>query len=73
MKKMTNVTLDLIYRDLDFIKQKIITIDNELEDISNDLHDVRPEYLEKLEKIRKGKFHKFKSKEEFSSFLENEI
>jgi|TARA_B100001971_G_C17936767_1_gene405548 hypothetical protein len=65
--------LNKIHEDLDFIKQKVIVMDNELEDISNDLHKVRPEYLEKLKKIKKGKFHSFSTKKEFLDFLENEI
>lgn len=36
-----------IQKDLEFIKSKLIVIDNEIEDISNDLHEVRPEYIKK--------------------------
>ena len=68
----TNVLIK-IHKDLEFIKQKVVVIDNELEDISKDLHIVRPEYLKKLEKIQKEKFHSFNSKEEFLEFLDNEI
>jgi len=68
----TNVLIK-IHKDLEFIKQKVVVIDNELEDISKDLHIVRPEYLKKLEKIQQGKFHSFDSKEKFLEFLDNEI
>jgi len=68
----TNVLIK-IHKDLEFIKQKVVVMDNELEDISKDLHIVRPEYLKKLEKIQKEKFHSFNSKEEFLEFLDNEI
>ena len=68
----TNVLIK-IHKDLEFIKQKVVVMDNELEDISKDLHIVRPEYLKKLEKIQKEKFNSFNSKEEFLEFLDNEI
>ena len=68
----TNVLIK-IHKDLEFIKQKVVVMDNVLEDISKDLHIVRPEYLKKLEKIQKEKFHSFNSKEEFLEFLDNEI
>lgn len=42
----TNI-LAKIQKDLEFIKSKLIVIDNEIEDISNDLHEVRPEYIKK--------------------------
>ncbi|MBI2507401.1 hypothetical protein HYV89_00420 [Candidatus Woesearchaeota archaeon] len=70
---MENKVLLRIHEDLEFIKQKVIVMDNELEDISKDLHIVRPEYLKKLEKIQQGKFHSFDSKEKFIEFLDNEI
>ena len=35
--------------------------------------EVRKSYLKKLEGIKRGKFHSFKSKGEFMNFLENEI
>ena len=62
-----------IHKDLEFIKQKVIVMDSELEDISKDLHIVRPEYLKKIEEIQKGKFYSFDSKEKFFGFLDNEI
>ncbi|WP_347273055.1 hypothetical protein [Candidatus Kuenenia sp.] len=42
----TNI-LAKIQKDLEFIKSKLIVIDNGIEDISNDLHEVRPEYIKK--------------------------
>ena len=70
---MEQELLNKISKDLEFVKQKVIIMDNELEDISNDLHKVRPSYLEKLKKIKKGKFHSFDTKKEFLDFVENEI
>ena len=65
--------LSRIYEDLSFLKEKMSVMDNELEDISNDLHRVRPQYLEKLETIRKGGFKTFNRKEKLLDFLDNEI
>ncbi len=70
---METELLSRIHEDLDFIKKKVVIIDNELEDISSDLHKIKPEYLKKLEMIKKGKFHSFKTKEDFLHFLENEM
>ncbi len=72
-EKMEANVLLKIHKDLEFIKQKVIVMDNELEDISKDLHIVRPDYLKKLEKIQRGKFSSFNSKEKFLEFLDNEI
>ncbi|MEK6950785.1 MAG: hypothetical protein AABX13_03615 [Nanoarchaeota archaeon] len=63
----------LLRQDLEFIKRKVIDIDVELEEIHDDLHQVRPEYLEKLERIKKEPGKKFTSKEEFLDYLEHEL
>ena len=56
---VTNI-LAKIQKDLEFIKSKIIVIDNELEDISNDLHEVRPEYIKRLgDWTKRGNFPLF--------------
>lgn len=39
--------------DLDFLKEKIIEIEESLELIDSELHPVRKEYLEKLDEIKK--------------------
>lgn len=44
--------LQRIASDLDFLKTKIISIEETIEDIDNDLH-VKPEYIRKLESIKK--------------------
>ncbi|KPQ44906.1 MAG: hypothetical protein MPEBLZ_00511, partial [Candidatus Methanoperedens nitroreducens] len=36
--------LQKIASDLDFLKTKIISIEETIEDIDNDLHHVKPEY-----------------------------
>ena len=45
--------LERIASDLDFLKKKIISIEETIMDIDNDLHHVKPEYIRKLEAIKK--------------------
>jgi len=45
--------LNKIASDLDFLKMKILSIEETVEDIDNDLHHVKPEYIRKLESIKK--------------------
>ena len=67
----TNI-LAKIQKDLEFIKSKIIVIDNELEDISNNLHEVRPEYIKKIKQLeKKGKFSSFSSVDELRNEIEH--
>ncbi len=55
--------------DVSVLKQKINVIEEELYDISADLHDIRPGYIKKLKKIEKGKFL---SRKDFEKSLEEE-
>jgi len=45
--------LERIASDLDFLKKKVTEIEESIEDINIDLHHVKPEYLKKLEIIKK--------------------
>lgn len=66
MGEYENVTLNMLYQKLEVIEQ-------ELKEISEDLHRVKPEFVEKLKKIEKGKFHTFKNVEEMEKHIdENE-
>lgn len=57
-----------IESDMRFLKRKVSFMEKELDEIYNSLHEVRPEYLKKLERIeKKGKFI---SSEEFERQLE---
>jgi hypothetical protein len=60
--------LEQIARDVSEVKQKIGLIEQELSEICEDLHEVKPEYLEKLKRIDGGKFL---SREEFEKTLED--
>ncbi len=42
-----------ILNELAFLKEKILKIEMEVGEINDDIHQVRPEYLEKLEAIKK--------------------
>lgn len=45
--------LEKIAADLNFLKNKVIEIGEYLEDLDIDLHRVKPEYIKKLEEIKK--------------------
>jgi hypothetical protein len=45
--------LERIVSDLDFLKKKVVQIEENIEDINMDLHHVKPEYIKKLEVIKK--------------------
>ena len=47
--------------DLSFLKKKILSIEQRVEEIDDDLHELRPEYREKLKKIEAGKFQSYKT------------
>ncbi|NQE52236.1 hypothetical protein C5S29_01485 [ANME-1 cluster archaeon GoMg3.2] len=59
--------LEKIADDVSFLKDRIIRIEEELNEINSELHEVRPEYMEKLKRIDKGKFL---TREEFEKELE---
>jgi len=63
MNGNVNVTLDMVYRKLEAIEE-------EVKEISEDVHRVKPEYVAKLEKIEKGKTRQFKNVEEMDKYLE---
>lgn len=44
--------LNNVLEGINFLKQKVLVIEAELSDIGEDIHELRPEYLEKLHKIQ---------------------
>lgn len=62
--------LQQVAEDLIFLKEKIVSIEEGLKDIDADLHQVKPSYLKKLEKIKKGKFHSYNSITEIRKDIE---
>jgi len=59
--------LEKIADDVSFLKDRILHIEEELNEINSELHEVRPEYTEKLKRIDK---RKFLTREEFEKELE---
>lgn len=65
--------LKQIQSDLSFIKQKVSIIEEEVDAISGDIHELRPEYVKKLQEIeKKGKFLSFKNVDELRKSIESE-
>jgi hypothetical protein len=67
-RKMETININLlkqIAEDLKFVKKELVIIKDEIKDIGL---EVRPEYLEKLNKIEKGRFL---SRKEFEKELAN--
>jgi len=62
-----------VQEQLSLLLEKVSKIELSVEEINDDLHQVKPSYLKKLEKIKRGKMHHFENKEDFLHFLENEI
>ncbi|MCX9025268.1 MAG: DUF2683 family protein [Candidatus Methanoperedens sp.] len=64
--------LKQIQSDLSFIKQKVSIIEEEVDAISGDIHELRPEYVKKLQEIeKKGKFISFKNVDELRKSIES--
>jgi hypothetical protein len=62
MGESENVTLEMLY-------QKLQVIEEEIKEINEDLHKVRPGFVQKLKKIEKGKSHSFKNIEEMEKHM----
>ena len=67
---METVTLETIHKDLELLKNKIDLIEQEISIISDIEPEVRPEYLEKLKKIKKEKGISFKNIAELRDIIE---
>ena len=50
---MSEEILKKIASDVAVVKEKVKAIEFELTEISNDLHEIRPDYVEKLKRIEK--------------------
>lgn len=67
------VTMEILHDDIQSILEKVTRLEVDMEELSDDLHELRPGYLEKLAQIKKGKSHHFETKESFLDFLHHEI
>ncbi len=65
MNAIKNVTLDMLYA-------KLMSIERDVNEISEDLHRVKPEFAEKLGEIEKEKTHSFRSLEEMEAKMDRE-
>ncbi|MFH2106663.1 MAG: hypothetical protein ABII22_05340 [Candidatus Micrarchaeota archaeon] len=63
MGESENITLSMVY-------EKLRAIEEEVKEINEDLHRVKPAFVEKLKKIEKGKFHSFKNIEEMEKTMD---
>lgn len=58
--------------EISLLKQRLNALEAEVKVIDEDVHEVRPEYLKKLENIEKtGKFYRVKSVEEMRKDIES--
>ncbi|VVB59254.1 Uncharacterised protein [uncultured archaeon] len=58
--------------EISLLKQRLNALEAEVKVIDEDVHEVRPEYLKKLEEIEKtGKFYRVKSVEEMRKDIES--
>lgn len=62
--------LKQLQSDVSFLKQRVSALEAEMKVIDSDIHEVRPEYLKKLARIEKGKFHHFKNMDELRKMIE---
>ncbi len=62
--------LKQMQNDISFMKNKIIIIEEEVDEISSDLHrELNPEFLNRLESVQKQKGIRFNSMKEFDEYF----
>ena len=69
----TEAIIQNLQKDITIIIEKISMIESSIEEISDDLHQVKPEYLAKLKKIEKKKGKTFSTKKDFLHYLKHEL
>ncbi len=69
---MTEAVLQQIAADIRSIRQELIEIKEEVNDLRDLELEVRPEFLERLKRIDAGKFTSFKSMLELRKEIEND-
>ena len=71
---MSSQTLEKIANDMDFLKEQIMEMRKEVNEIGMDLHVLRPEYRKKIKKIEKeGKFKTYSSINELKKSIEENV
>ncbi|VVB60229.1 Uncharacterised protein [uncultured archaeon] len=65
--------LNSLKKEMILLKQKIRVMEEEIDAVSNDIHEVRPEYVEKIKKIiAEGKFHSYNNMRELRKDIETD-
>ncbi|MFO7967357.1 MAG: hypothetical protein R6U44_07140 [Archaeoglobaceae archaeon] len=69
--------IDAIFKDVEDLKQKVDRVEKMLETLieihTDEFYEVRGEYIEKLEKIKKeGEFEEFSNTEELRKLIEED-
>ncbi len=72
-KMSETVTLGDIHNDLEFLKKKVLMIEQEIITLRDIEPEVQDDYLKKLKRIEMTKGKTFDNKEEFLRYLENEL
>lgn len=67
---MGNVSLEIIHRELENIRNEMSEIKENLNELMNIELEVRPEYLKKLSRIKKEKGIPFKSIDDLRNMIE---
>ena len=69
---METVTiLKQIANDVSDIKKKLVKIEIGMDEFDTELHELRPNYVKKLQKIEKDKHYKFNSINELRKLIED--
>ena len=67
---METVTLKTIHKELEFLKNEVAEIKDDINELRNIELEVKPEYLEKLKEIRKEDGIPFRNIEELRKIIE---
>ena len=67
------INLQNVQQQLSFLIEKVTKIESNIEEIHQDLHQVKPEYIEKLKEIEKKKGKSFTSSKAFLHYIEHEL
>ncbi len=68
---MEKLQFERLVKDIKFVKDQIEEIKININEIHDDIHPVRPEYLRKLKRIEKGKFKTYSSVDHLRKEIEN--
>ena len=61
-----------IARNVDDIKKRLINIELNMKEVDMDMHEIRPEYIQKLKKIEEQEGTRFKDIKELRRIIESD-